>query len=338
MALKFIDGFDHYAPAAESAANIAIYLTAAGYTVANAANNKLNIVAGQDAGSTGIKLTIDAGSATPPNFSFPITSAADRVFFGFSFRGTGSRVRIARFNGVVDLGWDATTGKLTVGSVQGTDVIILNAFWYIEVEIDKAANKVRVWANDALQLETDLPGGAATNNHAIQFGLTGANATAATVEIDDFYVGDSSGGTVVNRCGPMQIITRAPNADVTAEWTAVGSAGTHSSIAAQLAPNTPNAPYLQANLEGKTDRFSSNTVLPNDNVIYGVQLVAYAKKGDLDNRALGLLIKTTAGEVETAVALTTSYGYKTAMYEQAPGNVAWNQNRVESSNFGIVAR
>jgi hypothetical protein len=338
MALKFIDGFDHYAATTESAANIAAYLTAAGYTVANAAANKLNIVAGQDAGSVGIKLTIDAGSATPPNFSYPITTNADKIVFGFSFRGNTSRVRICRLNGVVDLLWDATTGKLAIGSVLGADVIILNAFWYIELVVNKATNKIQVYANDALQLETDLPGGAVTNSHVIQWGLTGANATAATVEIDDFYVADNGGGTVVDRCGPMQVITRAPTSDVTTEWTPVNSTGSHASIAAQLSPNTANAPYLQANLEGKTDRFTSNTVLPNDNVIFGVQTVAYAKKGDLDNRALGMLVKTTAGELEQQVALATSYGYKTTMFEQAPGNIAWNQNRVESSQFGIVAR
>jgi hypothetical protein len=338
MSMKFMDGFDHYAASSESAANIASLLTAAGYTVGNAANNKLNVVAGQDANSSGIKLTIDAGSSTPPNISFAHTTTADNVFFGFSFNGKGSRVRVARINGVVDLAWSTTTGKLGIGAVEGQDVIIMNAYWFIEIELDKVANKVRVWANDTLQLEADLPGGAVTNNHVIQWGLTGANASAATIELDDFYIADNSGGIQNTRCGPLQVITRAPTTDVTTEWTPQGSAGTHASIAAQLSPNAANAPYLQANVEGKTDRFSSNTVLPNDNQIFGVQLVAYARKGDLDNRSLGMLVKTTAGEVETQVALATTYAYKTSMYEQAPGAVPWNQNRVESSNFGIVAR
>jgi hypothetical protein len=336
--LIFTDGFDHYAATTESAANITAYLQAAGYAVTNASNATFQIAAGQDAGSNGIKMTIAAGSNTPPSFQRQFNSTADLICFGFSFRGTGSRQRVCRLNGVVDVGWDVDTGKLFVGAVQGADVIILNAFWFMEVEIDKAAAKVRVYANDALQLETDLPGGAVTNNHVIQWGLTGASATAATIEIDDFYCVDSSGGTNNARLGPVQVITRAPSADVTAEWTAVGSAGTHASIAAQLSPNTANAPYLQANVEGKHDRFTSNTVLPNDNQIFGVQLVAYARKGDLDNRSLGLTVLTTGGEVETAVALATTYAYKTAMYEQAPGSVPWNQNRVESSQFGIVAR
>lgn len=336
--LLTIDGFDHYAAATESAANVANYLTAAGYTVANAAQNNFAIAPGQDANSLGIKMSIIAAANNPPSISKSFNTAADLVVFGFSFRGTTNRTRIARFNGAVDLLWDSTTGKLQVGTDVGVDVIILNAFWYIEVEIDKVNNVVRVWANDTLQLTSALPAGAIVTNHTIMWGLTGASASAATIEIDDFYVVDSSGGANVTRLGPVQAITRAPSTDITTEWTPVGSTGTHASIAAQLSPSSLNAPYLQANIEGRRDRFTSNTVLPNDNQIFGVALVAYSRKGDLDNRALGLTVLTTGGETETPVALTTTFAYRQAVYEKAPGNVDWNQNRVETSQFGIVAR
>lgn len=333
-----MDGFDHYTTTTESASAIAGYLTAAGYTVANAANGALNIAAGQDANSVGVKLTITAGGANPPAFSRSFTSTADKVVFGFSFRGTGSRQRVARVNGAVDLLWDVDTGKLKIGTTQGADVIILNAFWFIEIEIDKAANKVRVYANDTEQLVVDLPAGAVTTTHTIQWGITGASASGATIEIDDFYFVDSSGGVNNARLGPIQVVTRAPTTDVVTEWTPVGATGTHAAIAAQLSPNAANAPYLQANVEGREDQFSSTTVLPNDNKIYGVQLVSYARKGDLDDRSLGMKIETAGGELETPVPLTTGFAYRTAMFEQAPGAVDWNQNRVESSMFGVVAR
>lgn len=336
--LQFIDGFDHYAPPSESAANVAAYLAAAGYSVSNAAASTFAIAAGQDVNSTGVKMSFIAGSGTPPNFQKGFNTAASLVVFGFSMRGTGSRTRIARINGAIDLNWDAATGKLVIGTTQGADVIILNAFWYIEVEIDKTLGKVNVYANNALQLTVDLPAGAITTNHTIMWGLTGGTGTAATMEIDDFYFLDNSGGANNARLGPIQITTRAPTTDVETEWTAVGSAGTHASIVSQLSPNTPNAPYLQANVEGKVDSFTSNTVLPNDNVIFGVQQVAYARKGDLDDRALGITVQTSGGEVEVEVDLTTSFAYRTAMFEKAPGNVDWNQNRVETSQIGIVAR
>lgn len=338
MALIHADGFDHYAAPSETAANIVSYLQAAGYTVNNANNQTFQIQPGQDVNSNCIKMTINAGSGTPPSFSRAFNTTADKIIFGFSFRGTGSRQRVARINGAVDLNWDPATGKLYIGTDIGEDVIILNAWWFIEIEIDKTASLIRVYANDTLQLTSPLTGGAITNNHVLLFGLTGASASAATIEIDDFYVVDSGGGQNINRLGPVQAITRAPTTDVTAEWTQVGATGTHAAIAAQLSPNAANAPYLQANIEGKRDRFSSNTVLPNDNQIFGVVLVAFSRKGDLDDRQLGMTMRTAGGEVEALVPLSTSFAYRTAVYEQAPGNVPWNQNRVESSEFGIVAR
>lgn len=336
--LLHMDGFDHYTTAADTASNVAVYLQAAGYSILNANAGTFGLAQGQDLNSLGVKLSIAAGSNTPPSFSKSFNTAAGVVVFGFSFRGVTNRFRLARINGQVDIDWDVATGKLKYGSNLGVDVIILNAFYSMEIEIDKTNMEVRVWANDALQLTFPLPAGAIGPVHSIQWGPTTAQASAGTIEIDDFYALDNSGGINVARLGPTQVLSRAPTADVTTEWTPVGSTGTHASIAAQLSPNGPSAPYLQANIEGKVDRFTSNNVMPNDNQVFAVSLVAYSRKGDLDDRHLGLIVGTAGGETEVSVPLTTSYGYKTAMFERAPGDADWNQSRVESATFGIIAR
>lgn len=335
--LKLTDGFDHYAAKTETAANITALLQAAGYVVTNATGTTFQIADGQDANSLGLKMTVGAGAATPPSMSRSITSDATLVVFGFSFRGTQSRLRFARIAGVIDLDWDTTTGKMKVGSVLGQDVIILNAFWFIEIEVDKTANEVRVWANDTLQLTIPLPGGVGSV-YTITWGMTSASPVAGIIEIDDLYVVDSSGGQNNERLGPIQIVTRAPTADVQIEWTPVGAAGAHYSILAQLSPGAASAPYLQANVDGKTDKFTSNVVLPNANEIFAVSLVSYARKGDLDDRKLGMTIGTAGGEVEVQVPLDTAYQFKQQIFEQAPGGQAWTRNLVESSNFGIIAR
>jgi hypothetical protein len=337
MALKTMDGFDQYAAKTETAANITAYLQAAGYVVNNATNTTFNIVDGQDANSLGLKMTITAGSSTPPSLSKTITSTGNIVVFGFSFRGQTSRMRFARIAGVIDLDWDTSTGKMKVGTTLGADVIILNAYWYIEIVVNKTTGKIDVYANDTLQLEVDLPGGVG-NDYTITWGITATSSTAATIEIDDFYIVDDTGGQNNARLGPVQIVTRAPTADVTTQWTPVGASGSHYSILAQLSPNASNAPYLQANVDGKTDKFTSNVVLPNANQIFAVALTSYARKGDLDNRNLGMTIGTTGGDVEVQVGLDTAFGYKQVIFEQAPGGATWTQNLVESSNFGIIAR
>lgn len=331
------DGFDHYAPKTELSAALTTLLQQAGYTVNNATNTTFQIADGQDAGSLGLKMTIVANAATPPSFSRAVTTPATLVVFGFSFRGTQSRLRFARIAGVIDLDWDTATGKMKVGSELGADVIILSAFWYIEIEIDKTLNQVRVWANDTLQLTIPLPGGVG-NTHTITWGMTALSANAGTIDIDDTYVLDNSGGVNNSRLGPVQIITRAPTAESITQWTPVNSTGTHFSILAQLSPGAVNAPYLQANVEGKVDKFTSNQVLPNANQIFAVSLVSYARKGDLDNRLLGMTIGTAGGDLETQVPLDTTFAFKSAIFEQAPGGVAWDQNKVESSSFGIIAR
>lgn len=214
----------------------------------------------------------------------------------------------------------------------------MNAWWYIEIEVDKLANEVRIYANDVLQLTTVLPAGV-TNNYSLTWGMPAMSATAAVMELDDFYVCDGEGGVNTSRLGPIAIVTRAPTSDVMKQWDIVGSQSTdHFSIAAQLDPGRSGAPYLQANVEGKTDKFTSNTVMPNDNKIFAVSLVSFAKKGDLDDRNLGMTLSTTNGSLETQVQLTEGFKYRQAIFEQAPGGVEWNRNRVESSEFGVVAR
>jgi len=335
--LLHTDGFDHYADKSAAAITIVGYLQAAGYTVANATNSTFNIVDGQDVGSLGLKMTVAASASTPPSFSRTVDSAATLVVFGFSFRGVASRLRFARIAGVIDLDWDTTTGKMKVGTTLGQDVIILSTFWYIEIEVDKTANEVRVWANDTLQLTVPLPGGVGSA-YTITWGMSSASATAGTIEIDDFYALDNSGGTNNERIGPIQIITRSPTTDVTAQWTPVNSTATHSAILSQLDPGRAGAPYLQANVEGRVDKFTSNVVLPNDNKVFAVALVAYARKGDLDDRKLGMTVGTVGGDQEIQVPLDTAYAYKQRIFEQAPGGQDWNRNLVESSNFGIIAR
>jgi hypothetical protein len=162
--------------------------------------------------------------------------------------------------------------------------------------------------------------------------------TASVVEIDDLYIIDSAGGKNNSRLGPLNIITRRPTTDVLAEWTAVGSTAAHNVILSQQSPAAANAPYVQANVEGRTDRFTSNVVLPNSNEIVGVALTAYARKGDLDNRNLGLQIGTQAGVTETQIPLNTAYGFKQAIFETAPNGETWDQNRVETSSMAIIAR
>lgn len=341
---KFTDGFDHYADDGVNGATIQPYLEAAGYTVRNASATTFAIAAGRRTGAHALQFTVARNSATNASLTWGFTPAGQYACFGFAMNASGSRMRICRIENVVDVDWDVTTGKIMVGSQLGVAPLILNAWYYFEIEVDIANKVVRIWANNELQLTVDVSATTLPTVYNIVWGQVGTAPDAGVQLLDDFYVIDGAGTTNTARLQPIEVTTRAPTADITTEWTIVANGAnpaptTHYAVAAQLQPNAANKPYLQSNTAGATDLFRSNTVLPTSNQIFAVSVLAFARKGDLDNRALGLLVQPSGGqETEVQLALTETFKYYQATFEAVPGGGTWNNNNVESLQFGIRTR
>lgn len=342
--LKYQDGYDHYAADGVTGDIVAPYLTQAGYDIRNASASTFEIAAGRRAGAHALKFNVARNSATNASLSRSFTPSGNYACFGFAMNASGSRMRICRIENVVDIDWDLTTGKVMVGSQLGATALILNAWYYFEVEIDVSNKQARIWANNELQLTVDLTSVTIPTLLTIVWGQVGTAPNAGTQLLDDFYMLDGSGTDLTTRLQPIEITTRAPSADITTEWELVVNGASpaptaHYQVAAQLQPNKANAPYLQSNTAAATDMFRSNTSLPTQNQIFAVSVLAYARKGDLDQRSLGLLTKIEGGaETEVQLALTETFAYYQATYAKAPGNVTWTPNIVESLQFGIRTR
>lgn len=340
MALKFNDGFDHYAPNATKGTVLTPYLEAAGYTIRNASDTTFAVVEGRRSTARALQFTVARNSSVNASLSWGFTTSSTYVCFGFAMNASGSRMRVARIENIVDIDWDVTTGKLKVGDVLGVNPLILNAWYYFEIEIDKTANEVKVYANNELQL-TATPSTAPATQYTIVWGQVGTAPDAGVQLLDDFYAMDGTGTVNITRLNPIEVTSRAPSADITKEWEVVGAASTtpHYTIVSQLLPNASNAPYLQSNTAGATDMYRSNAVLPTANKVFGVSVLAFARKGDLDDRKLGMVVQTEGGTPsEVQVTLTESYKYYQTTYEQTPAGGAWNQANVESLQFGIITR
>lgn len=339
---KFCDGFDHYAPDGTTGPTIEGYLTAAGYTVRNALATTFAIVAGRRAGAHALQFSVAAGSSVNASISWSFTNTHRYTCFGFALYATGARMRICRIENVIDVDWDPTTGKIKVGDALGASPLILAAWYYFEIEIDSDAMTAKVFANNELQITVDLTAAGVTvpSVKTITWGQSGTMSTAGVQWLDDFYVIDGTGTRNNARLNPIEVSTRAPSADVTAEWSVVNSSKTnHWEIVSQLLPGASNAPYLQSNIAGAKDIYRSNATLPSSNTIFAVSVLAYARKGDLDNRSLGLVVQVDGGAAnEVQLALTETFKYYQATHETVPGGGDWTQNVVESLNFGIVTR
>lgn len=338
---KFCDGFDQYADVGATGVTVQPYLEANGYIVTNATASTFGVVAGRRTGARALQFTVARSSTTNASLQWGFTPQGNLAVFGFALYATGSRMRIARIANVIDLEWDTTTGKMKVGTQLGVNPLILAAWYYIEIRIDIAAKSVQVFANNELQLTVDVSATTLPTVYSIVWGQVGTAPDAGVQWLDDFYVLDGSGTRNIDRLGPIEVTTRAPTADVAVAWTPVNATAnaTHASIAAQLEPNKSGAPYLQSNTAGATDLFRSNTVLPTNNQIFAVSVLAYARKGDLDDRKIGLVVQPDGGASnEIQLSLLETFKYYQATYEQVPGGGDWSQNSVESLQFGIVTR
>lgn len=339
MAILFSDGFEHYVPKNHPNAGIRKYLGEAGYVVQNAESTGLAIVDGTDENTLALRLTLTAGSATPPSVRRDIESEASLMAFGWGWRAVGKQVRIARINDAIDVGWDQATGRIVVDGILGANVIIREAWLYLEVVVDRVNEELRVYANETLQVTAPLPEGLPVG-YSIEWGGQSDPDVLTTIDIDDFVIVDSSPGQYTDRIGPIAAIIRPGAADAAPnEWALVGSPSpTHYNIVSQLDAGRASAPYLQANVDGRTEMYSSTTVLPAENEVLAVVNVLYGRKGDLDDRAVGMLIDSSGTEVEVVAPLTEESRFHIAVYEQAPGAVPWTKALVEGSKFGFVAR
>lgn len=340
--LKFMDGFDHYAPAGTGGATLQKYLAAAGYTIRNPTDDTFSVVEGRRTDARALRFVAKANASVNASLSWGFTSQSQLIVFGFALKASGSRMRICRIENVVDVDWDSTTGKIKIGTTEGQTALIMNAWYYFEIECDRTKGEVRVWVNDTLQATVEWTTPPQDSKYTIVWGQTSQVSKDGIQDIDDMYALDSSAGARVERLRPVEVATRMPTADVTTEWTPVAGDGalpsTHAEIAGQLLAMETGKPYLQSNISGQVDQYRSNAVLPSNNAIYGVAVTSLARKGDLDDRSIGLKISTGGQEKEIQQPLTENFAFYQITMEKTPDGNDWNQNAVESSEFGVVTR
>lgn len=289
---------------------------------------------GSQASSTA---TIYVSMAPPTTFSRTFTSTNARVVIGFAHRAT-ARGRILSIKDLLDIDWPA---GIEILGVRGASVPIRNVWYYYEIEIDKIAGKARLYVNDTLDLEADLPAAAAAMTN---YALTWQAENGAVAMLDDLYMldGDQAGAsTLTTRLKPISVPLRKPTADVDVNWT--GSApGPHWPLVGLLPPSSGS--YVRSAESGAQDLYSSDTPLPAgagtvDAPIIAVGVIALAQKSDLDNRQLGLIVGEAGNQKEVIdTTLSTSLEYSYAVFEKAPGDVAWTAENVESTPFGVAVR
>lgn len=297
------------------------------------------MIVGDKATSPSDATNVIAVSLAPPNeLKYTVPMAGDKLTVGWA-HVADARGRIMSITDVVDLDWPA---YIRMGGVNGVAIPARNVWYYYEVTIDKLANTITLHINNTLDLTCPLPAGAATMT---EFEFVWITENGATTKIDDIYAVDDkapNGETLVSRLGPIQIPLRLPDADQGEnDWsTSQGSA--HWPMVGLLPPNDTS--YIRSATSGAQDLFTSTTALPDGAgttlPILAVGVVALALKGDIDNRKLGLIVGAPGATQKEIVddTLNTVPEYSTAIFEKAPGDVAWDNVNTVSTPFGVAVR
>lgn len=283
------------------------------------------------------RATMFVSMAPPTTISRTFHSSASRVVLGFAHRAN-SRGRIASIEGVCDIDWPA---GIEILGVTGNAVPIRNAWYYYELTIDKGSQTISLHINDTADITVPMPPSVAEMS---SYTVTWQVENGAVGRINDIYFLDSStegGATLVNRLKPIRVPVRFPTADELIEWSST-EAGEHWAVVGL--PPPANNRYLHSSTSGAQELFSSDDALPEGAgtpamPILAVGMVALASKSDLDNRQLGMVVGQGAGQkevVDTAMSMDPKYSY--AVFEKAPGNVAWDATNVVSTPFGVVVR
>lgn len=305
-------------------------------STSSGANAGWCLVGSRAPGTAGTAL-IYVSMAPPTVITRTLMSALDKIVIGFAHRAT-ARGRIFSIAGLFNMDWPA---GISILGQSGASVPIRSTWYYYELTIDKTAKTITLHVNDTLDLTVPLP---VAGDTMTTFTMSWQAENGAVARIDDVYLLDTDtagGATLVGRLKPISLALRLPTSDVDVDWDS-SAPGDHWPLVGLLPASSSS--FVLSATSGQQDIYLSDTALPDGTgsptaPIIAVGLVALAQKSDLDNRQLGLLMGEPGNQTEvidTTLSITPEYSM--AVFEKAPGGVAWTPVNVQSTPFGITVR
>ena len=335
MALRFCDGFDHYATA----------------DLLKKWNDRGNNEAlGGGRFGNGLQILNTnwyVGKYLTPHATWIIGFA---VYFS-PVVGTGNTWFRIQDDGTVQVSvYMDSNGRLTFtrnGTYLGVASTVFRSYsWYyveIKVTIDNSNGAIAMRVNGVGDTITFSTGTATTQDTQYT-----ANATAnrvyfvgtsvgSTIVIDDLYICDGSGAANNDFLGDIRVQTILPSADGgTNEWTA--SANSRYQCVDDPTPDSVTD-YISEDTAGQKNTFAFGNVTPTSGTVKGVATYIAARKDDAGSRSIAPVYGngTPASDVDGAtVSVGDSYIYYSEIKEQDPVAAAdWTIASVNAAEFGV---
>lgn len=323
MAVILTEGFDHQSP------------TVNGWTGA---------VSGYTTGRFGGFATINNFSAY---FEKNLPSSYTTVIVGMAFKQAGTI--LSNFFRLMN---DTTTAVLlsttnsgllrftnSAGTQLGTDVNILTNAWYqlefkVVIHASTGSIQLRINGNPTPVLNVT---GLNTGSLAINKIRLGPDGNSPGINLDDFYMLDTSGSVNNDFLGDMRIETLLPSGNGNSSQLD-GSDGNTTDNYALVDEATPNSDtdYVESSDVGDKDTYAFGNLSSTAGTIACVKIMPFAKKTDAGTRTIASIARLSGTEADgTDRFLGGSYQYHEDFRETKPGGGAWTISDVNSAEFGV---
>ena len=336
MALRFIDGFDHYTTLAQM-----LYkwtTTSSG----NAAPNQTGRRAGSLAATTGggigyFSKVLDSQSTWIIGFAFKIASAptSERTFLVlYDTSGTAQVSLSLTTAGLIQ----AYRGDMVTLLASAASALSSSGWCYLEMKatIADSGGSIEVRKDGAPILTyTGDTKSSSSNATACTFRLGCSAGGAGAYLIDDLYVCDGTGSVNNGFLGDVRVDTLFPSGTGSlSQFTPTGSVNNWENVD-EASPDSDTS-YNAADTVGSIDAFTFSDLSAQNAIIMGVQLNNLACKDDAGSRVLHALTRVDGTNYEGAdAALSDSYVDHRQIWQQNPATAsAWTETDVNNAEFG----
>jgi len=346
MALRFCDGFDHYATADITKKWTGLI----GNTPGIGAYGRFGTSGVQGSGGnqdSGLIKTFTSGGQVWIVGAAWKTDYASVANWVWSFRNGGTYHLSLRFDSTQRF---YVYNHATSASSSYSPLTYTPGGWYyieMKVKIDNTNGGVWVRINGVDQirlgayaltpvgLDTLAGAGSAIADTIIFGNINGSNCSWNG---DDVYMCDDSGSANNDFLGDIRVQTILPTADGgTNEWTA--SAGSRYDCVNDPTLNSVTDYIQSGTTVGNKNTFAFGNVTPTSGTVKGVQILIGAMKDDAGSRSIAPVYGngTPASDVDGAtVSVGDAYIYYSEIKEQDPVAAAdWTISSVNAAEFGV---
>lgn len=329
MALKFIEGFDLYTDSSQlspgkwdNASGTASFTT----------------------GRLGINKCIALGNTM---FIEKTVTNIGTGYWGFGFKlGTSpaaGNILIGYEGGVANFYVSISVGRYlevkdAAGTIQATSATPLSVgiWYYIEGKAiigNTGSVEVKVDTSQVINA-TSIDIQNSSNAYITSYRFYG---NSGTFYFDDHYFLDSTGTTNNTYLGDCRVDPFLPTADTAdKDWTPSTGVVNYQMVDDPTAPDGDST-YVYSALVGDIDLYDFADMPIGTGDVYGLQVVANARKMDAGTKNIKLKVKYDATTQDSSsISLSTTYANKTAIFETSDGvNTAWTKATVDAAKIGI---